>query len=288
MAERRMFARSVMVLGSYPELSHSAQALYVALNMLADDDGLVGNFKVILRQCRCNQKHLQSLLEAGLLLQFPSGVVAITHWLIHNQLRKDRYKPTVHQAEFGQLFVTKGTPYRFLQPGETGCQTVACLETQESRKKENIGKINKGNVKEVEDMGGEGNTGNQILVPEKDPSSITDFERSVLDFYIKYCQGMVQYLYLDEKLREKIRTLEEIGWNLPTLEHAFQIAGNSQFLLGENEDHWVCSLDWLCEDDNLRKVCAGKYQSYKKKVPMGCSGLGEAELEAIQKLFREA
>ena len=283
MAERRMFARSVMVLGSYPELSHSAQALYVALNMLADDDGLVGNFKVILRQCRCTQKHLQSLLEAGLLLQFPSGVVAIVHWLIHNQLRKDRYKPTVHQAEFGQLFVNKGTPYRFLQPGETGCQTVTHLVTQERKEKERKDKERKDKGRE-----GENNTGNQVLLPEIDPSSITDFEKSVLDFYIKHCQGMVQYLYLDEKLREKIRKLEKIGWNLPALEHAFQIAGNSQFLLGENEEHWICSLDWLCEDDNLRKVCAGKYQSYKKKVPMGCSGLGEAELEAIQKLFRES
>ena len=283
MAERRMFARSVMVLGSYPELSHSAQALYVALNMLADDDGLVGNFKVILRQCRCNQKHLQSLLEAGLLLQFPSGVVAITHWLIHNQLRKDRYKPTVHQAEFGQLFVNKGTPYRFLQPGEAGCQTVACLETQESEGKPKKGKLKQAYIRE-----GEMNTGDQILVPEKDQSSVTYFERSVFDLYLQHCQGMAECTYLDEKLREKIRKLEEIGWNLPTLEHVFQIAGNSQFLLGENEEHWICSLDWLCEDDNLRKVCAGKYQSYKKKVPMGCSGLGEAELEAIQKLFRES
>lgn len=285
-----MFARSVMVLGTLSELSHSAQVLYMALNMLADDDGFIGNARVIMRQCRCTAKHLKVLLEEGFLLQFPNGPMVIAHWLVHNQLRKDRYKPTIYQEEFKQLLVEKNKPYRFLQPGETGCQKVAPPATQESRAEQSKGKQNKAYVSGREDKVGKENPGTQFLVPEDHQSSITDYEKSVLDLYIQYCQGMVECLYLDEKVKEKIQRLEQIGWNLATLESAFRMAGESDFLKGENKDGWVCSLDWLCEDENLRKVCAGRYRSYKKKPPViyGATGqLGEVELEELQRLLRE-
>lgn len=276
-----MFARSVMVLGQLSELSHSAQVLYMTLNMLADDDGFVGNAKVIVRQCRCTGKHLKSLLDAGFLLQFPNGPIVIAHWLVHNQLRKDRYKPTLYQAEYEQLLIEKNEPYRFRQPEETGCQKVDLLATQDRLGKDREGEVRKGKK----------NTGDQAGSPEAGSSSSHgDFEKMVLDAYKTHCTQLADCSYLDADTGANIRDLEKKGWTAERLEKAFRTAGECAFLRGENDRGWKADLRWLTQEDNLRKVCAGKYETYQKqeKVPYGAGQLGEVELEEVRRLLGES
>ena len=95
MAERRMFTRSV-VYERLTECSHGAQTLYFHLNMQADDDGFVGNPKSVLRLIRCSRQHQRELVSNGLLIGFDSGPVVITHWLLHNKIRRDRYHTTIY------------------------------------------------------------------------------------------------------------------------------------------------------------------------------------------------
>jgi len=283
MAERRMFAKSVLLLGVFPELSRTAQVLYILLNMQADDDGLVGNTAPVLRMVRCTRRHLQELIRAGLLLEFPGGPVAITHWLIHNQIRKDRYKPTMLQEEYLQLTKTESGKYRFLGPEErlsSGCQNDTHLATQVRIGKDRLG----------EEREGKKSTGDQGLPPEagSSSSSYTDFEKLVFDFYRNHCGKLMVCRYLDENIRANIGSLEKKGWTAERLETAFRRAGECAFLQGENERGWKADLEWLCREDNLQKVCAGKYERYQKEeVPCGATGgLGAAEREAIAKLLR--
>ncbi len=42
---------------------------------------------------------MKSLIDSGFLIPFPSGVIAVRHWKVNNQLRGDRYKPTVYTEE---------------------------------------------------------------------------------------------------------------------------------------------------------------------------------------------
>jgi len=103
MAERRMFAKSVILSDGFMELTTSAKCLYFILGMVADDDGFVNSPRGIMRQLKVREKDLEQLVQKRFLIAFDSGVVAIRHWRVHNQIRKDRYMPTQHIVEMQML-----------------------------------------------------------------------------------------------------------------------------------------------------------------------------------------
>src|SRR5699024_9660244 len=99
MAERRMFAKTIIDSDAFLDMPLSTQALYFHLSMRADDDGFINNPKKISRMIGCGEDDLKLLIAKKFLLNFESGVVVIKHWLIHNTLRKDRHTPTNYQDE---------------------------------------------------------------------------------------------------------------------------------------------------------------------------------------------
>lgn len=103
MAERRMFARSIVESDAFLDMPLSARCLYFALGMDADDDGFVGNPKSVMRQSSATQDDLKLLIAKRYILSFDSGVVVIKHWRINNYLRNDRYKPTTYVEELKTL-----------------------------------------------------------------------------------------------------------------------------------------------------------------------------------------
>ena len=62
MAERRMFSKSVIWCDMFLEMPLSSQALYMHLNMSADDDGFVGNPKTILRMIGASEDDFKILV----------------------------------------------------------------------------------------------------------------------------------------------------------------------------------------------------------------------------------
>lgn len=111
MAEKRMFSISILKSDAFLDMPFSAQALYVQLNMSADDDGLLNNPKTIQRTIGANKADLDMLVQKRFVLAFSSGVVAIKHWKINNSIRKDTYKPTVYSNEFNQLVTKQNKSY---------------------------------------------------------------------------------------------------------------------------------------------------------------------------------
>lgn len=280
MAERRMFAKSVVCFDILPDLSHSAQALYFHLNMQADDDGFIPNPKPILRQIRCTQRHFRELLDNGLLLQFDGDLTVITHWHTHNQIRKDRYKPTRFREQLAMLTTDGGGVYRV----SDGCHLVANLATQVREGEVRKGKARLGQSREEEERA------LATVPPPADlPSSLNDFEKSVLQLYKTHCKSLLKCSYLCLDTRKNLAQLQANGWTLEALENAFQLADQTPFLCGQNKKGWIANLDWLCVEDNLRKLLDGRYQAStpQPKVPYGCTGLGQEELEAIQSLLAQ-
>ena len=106
MAERRMFAKTIIDSDSFLDMPLSTQALYMHLSMRADDDGFVNNPKRIQRMIGASEDDLRILLGKSFILSFDTGVIVIKHWRINNYLRNDRYKPTVYQDE-AQMLTTK-------------------------------------------------------------------------------------------------------------------------------------------------------------------------------------
>ena len=111
MAERRMIAIKLIDSDTFLDMPSSAQALYFHLAMRADDDGFLGNPKRIRKDIGAAEDDLKLLIAKGYILPFESGVIVITHWRIHNYLRQDRYKPTIHTEEREQL-VLENNVYR--------------------------------------------------------------------------------------------------------------------------------------------------------------------------------
>ena len=99
MAKKRMFSLDVVDLDSFIEMPISAKLLYYDLGMRADDDGFVGNPKKITLLAGCNEEDIETLIKNKFIYMFSSGVIAIRHWNVNNQIRKDRYNETFRLDE---------------------------------------------------------------------------------------------------------------------------------------------------------------------------------------------
>lgn len=125
MAERRMFAKTIVTSDAFLDMPLSARCLYFALGMLADDDGFVNNPKSIMRQVGACTDDLNHLLLNRFILSFDSGVIVIKHWRIHNYIQNDRYKETKYIEEKATLMLDEKGAY-------TECiQGVSKLDTQD-------------------------------------------------------------------------------------------------------------------------------------------------------------
>lgn len=111
MAQKRMFSKQITTSDAFMEMPASSQLLYFHLNMEADDDGFVANPKRILRTVGSSEDDLKILLAKRFILGFPSGVVVIKHWLIHNTLRMDRYAETGYTEEKKLLRIKENKAY---------------------------------------------------------------------------------------------------------------------------------------------------------------------------------
>ena len=111
MAERRMFAKSIVLSDAFLDMPLSARCLYFTLGMLADDDGFVSGPKSIMRQCGASEDDMKMLLAKRYILSFESGVIVIKHWRINNYLRSDRYQQTTYIEEKDTLTLDQKGAY---------------------------------------------------------------------------------------------------------------------------------------------------------------------------------
>lgn len=131
MSERRCFSKLIIDCDLFLDMPLSAQLLYFHLGMNADDEGFVNNPHKIQRSVGCSDVDLEQLKEKQFVIPFSSGVIVITHWNVHNSLRKDRIKATMCQQEREQLSIDETGTYVFnadvCQPNDnqvsTNCQT---------------------------------------------------------------------------------------------------------------------------------------------------------------------
>ena len=112
MAERRMFAKTIVLSDAFLDMPLGARCLYMTMGMLADDDGFVNAPRSIMRQCGASDDDLKVLIAKKFVLPFESGVLVIKHWRINNYLQRDRLTPTKYQDELATLTVEENGAYR--------------------------------------------------------------------------------------------------------------------------------------------------------------------------------
>ena len=147
MAERRMFAKTIIDSDAFLEMPITSQLLYFHLSMRADDDGFVNKPKSIMRMIGCKDDDLMLLFAKKFLIPFESGVVVIKHWKIHNYIRKDTYTETKYKEEKATLEMDENNAYRIAEtiPLQLRDESVTVPSTQDrlgqvSTGKDSVGK----------------------------------------------------------------------------------------------------------------------------------------------------
>ena len=165
MAERRMFAKTIIDSDAFLDMPLSTQALYFHLAMRADDEGFVNNPKKIQRMIGASDDDCKILASKRFILTFQSGIIVIKHWKIHNYIQSDRFKETVYLEEKTMLALDDNKAYT------ERIQDVSTLDTQYSIGKNSI-------VKEsIEDKG------EQVAT-----SSVKRFVKPTLEEVTAYCE----------------------------------------------------------------------------------------------------
>lgn len=153
MAERRMFAKTIIDSDAFLDMPQTTQLLYFHLSMRADDDGFINNAKSIMRNVKCSDDDLKLLAVKKFIIPFETGIVVIKHWKIHNYIRKDRYSQTKCQDELSLLNLDENNAYTLEKEERLtdGIPLVNERSTQVRIGKDRIGKdsIDKDNNKEL-------------------------------------------------------------------------------------------------------------------------------------------
>ncbi len=135
MAERRMFAKTIIDSDAFLEMPQSTQLLYFHLSMRADDDGFVNNPKSIMRATGCKDDDIKVLVAKKFIIPFEIGVVVIKHWRVNNYIQKDRYNETKYKELLEQLYLDENNSYS-LNPGNTSNRKQNDIERPTSRARE--------------------------------------------------------------------------------------------------------------------------------------------------------
>lgn len=145
MAERRMFAKTIIDSDAFLDMPVTSRLLYYDLAMRADDDGFVNAPKKIMRMIGASQDDLSILVLRKFIIPFDNGIVVIKHWRIHNYIRKDTYNETRYIEEKDSLELDENKTYQ-LKTNESSTERIQTVDepsTQVRLGKVSIGKDNK-------------------------------------------------------------------------------------------------------------------------------------------------
>ena len=194
MAERRMFAKTIIDSDAFLDMPLSAQALYFHLSMRADDDGFVNNPRKIQRLVGAADDDLKLLIAKCFLITFESGIVVIKHWKIHNYIQSDRYKPTVYTEEKELLGMKENKAYTIANPGvyPSCIQDVSKTDTQVR-----LGKDSKGKDSQVKESKGESKHAHgeyaHVLLKDSEVEKLNaDYGEELTEQAIKYLDEYIE------------------------------------------------------------------------------------------------
>jgi hypothetical protein len=269
-----MFNVGLITDDNFTSLSPTAQLLYLRLIAIADDDGFVGNLKMLSPTKRC----LNELISAGLLHQFESKHVLILHWFCHNCVKISHKKDTMYQDEKALVILDETGVYRLKTEEENS--GIFPAKEKKSKEKKSKGKESEENQTQAKQMK-ETETKAADAAASGGAPTETDMEKNFLLFWEAYPKKM------DEAATRQVfmETREDFAVIMEGLEHH------------KNCNQWVSDNGCFIPDPkNWLKRQGWKYRPplYKPKAapspPVlygGTGQLGPEELAAIQRTLAE-
>lgn len=111
MANKRMINAQVICSDAFRSLPISSQGLYMQINAEADDDGVCDKARQVMLLSGATKEDLDALVEKEYLIKI-GEVYVISHWKLHNTIKGDRYKKTIYQKEFNEVFLDENKVYK--------------------------------------------------------------------------------------------------------------------------------------------------------------------------------
>lgn len=259
MAEKRMFAKSIVLSDAFLDMPMSARCLYFTLGMLADDDGFVDGPKSIMRQCGASQDDLAILVGKRFVLLFDTGVIVIKHWRINNYLRSDRYTPTSHIKEKASIEVDSNGAYT--ERAEISSRTIQALPDGPG-----IPVGIPGGIPSIGKYREEKSREEEISMSVSNETDCSTDVQRILDSW-NAIEGIpkVQKLSPDSKRCKSLGArIKEYGVE-KVLEAIAEIP-ESSFLMGKAKKQFKITFDWFVLPNNFPKVLEGNYRDGPKKV----------------------
>ena len=236
-----MFTNTITDSDLFLDMSLSAQALYFHLGLHADDDGFVSSPKRIARSIGCNEDDLKLLIAKGFVICFDNGIVVITHWLLHNSIRKDRKKDTLFKTEKALLSLDNGTYSKLDNQLTTACQpSVNQVSAQDKIRKDKISKDKTDSMSTAVDV-----------------RNAFDYQ-GVVDLFNSVCVSLPKVQKLNDKRRKLIVNADKLLGEM-SFERFFNLVESSDFLTGRNGKWSGCGFDWILQPANLTKIIEGNY-----------------------------
>ena len=153
MAQRRMFSKEITTSDLFVEMPSSSRLLYFDLGMEADDEGFIGNARMLSRAYGASSDDLKLLATKGFIIMFQNGVTVVKDWNLNNKLRKDRIKPTIYTEEKSMLTVDITGSYQLGNQMPTICQPdVNQMSAQDRLGKDRLGKDSIDNMSDKSDV----------------------------------------------------------------------------------------------------------------------------------------
>ena len=253
MANRRMFAKTVIETDKFMGMPISTQCLYFHLLLQGDDEGFVANPRQIMRQLGASEDDMKILIAKEYVIAFDSGVIVIREWFIHNQLRRDRFTPTVHK-EKTMLNLNDDKIYRLLPSGvdssgnqlaTNGCQNANNRLPQYSRVEYSRGKYR--------------------IDEDREDGLATNLIDVILSLYHEICSSMPPVKVVTPQREKAMKEMYALlGNDLEAIKEYFQKCADTPFLCGKNKDGWRANLDFLLDPDKCAHIMEGKYDAWRE------------------------
>ena len=254
MAEKRMFAKTIVLSDAFLDMPMSARCLYFTFGMLADDDGFVSSPKGIMRQCGASMDDLNILIAKRYVLAFDSGIIVIKHWRINNYLRQDRYTPTTYVEEKETLSLdAKGA---YVEAGEAPSGIPPGIPVVDHLVYPDKDSIDKDRLdKDSED----------ITEPVGSVCRTKDVRR-IIEAWNTLGLQQVTKVPADSKRGGMLRArVNEYG--VDKVLEAIEKVRQSDFLKGQSRDGWTITFEWFVRPNNFPKVLEGNYDNRTEAKP---------------------
>ncbi len=260
MAERRMFAKTIVNSDAFTDMPLSAQALYLHIAIEADDWGFVNNPKAIRRSVGASEDDLRLLVAKRFLIAFDNGIVAVKHWWVNNYIQADRRHQTKYQDELSMLFVDENKSYTFADTGNLAAETFSRVSKMDTKRIQNVSKVDTNCIQPVSKMDTEVRLGKDRL-GESSNSSRVDTQpnpkedvqakpaprakKSKHKTVVKHQRGVHANVKLTDEEMDKLKVrfpddylerIDQLSWYLATHDVRYK-------------SHYLVILNWARQDE---------------------------------------